>query len=77
MVQAADRRQLGATSTPPSLPAPSWRRDLFKDSEETNVTRVSVGGFPVGESAGTGFEPRAPDRAAAIVVLAPFIGALL
>jgi hypothetical protein len=28
MVQAADRRQLGATSTPPSLPAPSWRRDL-------------------------------------------------
>ena len=29
-VQAADRRQLGATSTPPSLPALDWRRDLQK-----------------------------------------------
>ncbi|MBK0397878.1 hypothetical protein H0I76_01640 [Limibaculum sp. M0105] len=27
-LQAADRRQLDATSTPPSLPASGWRRDF-------------------------------------------------
>ena len=32
MVQAADRRQFGATSTPPSLPALNWRRDLPKST---------------------------------------------
>ena len=66
MVQAADRRQLGATSTPPSLPAPSWRRDL---SEQT-VKRLPAGTI-VAEGRVC---VRPPDRPALVMLLAPFLG---
>ena len=79
MVQAADRRQFGATSTPPSLPAPSWRRDLSETSPEIQIDRVPMG------TPGADAEPnsvampllRPPDRPAAVMVLAPLIGLAL
>ena len=68
MVQAADRRQLGATSTPPSLPAPGWRRDLF----EILFGRAPAGAFRVG--AADPRRPRPPDCPAAAMLLAPVLG---
>ncbi len=72
MVQAADRRQLGATSTPPSLPAPGWRRDLVGNPLQILIERAPAGAF-------RGCPPdaarlRPPDRPAAVMVLAPALG---
>ena len=72
MVQAADRRQFGATSTPPSLPAPSWRRDLSDITPEISIERAPAGAFCVGAAAVSRLRP--PDRPAAIMVLAPTLG---
>jgi hypothetical protein len=77
MVQAADRRQVGATSTPPSLPAPAWRRDF---SREPEIERLPQGTF-----AAYALVPRermeaaldGRDRPAAVMVLAPLLGLVL
>ncbi len=68
MVQAADRRQLGATSTPPSLPAPGWRRDL----SVIPIERAPAGAFCVGAPEAPRLRP--PDRPAVVMVLAPALG---
>jgi len=77
MTQAADRRQLGATSTPPSLPAPGWRRDL----PEILIERAPLGAFCVegGEVSGSAASPRLrpPDRPAAVMLLAPALGLII
>ncbi len=70
MVQAADRRQFGATSTPPSLPAPSWRRDL----SEIPIKRAPAGAFCVDAAAMAAPQLRPPDRPALVMVLAPVLG---
>lgn len=70
MVQAADRRQDGATSTPPSLPAPSWRRDF---SGKDEIIRVPPGTFPLDRQE-TRPEGRAEGRPAAVMLLAPILG---
>jgi len=75
MVQAADRRQLGATSTPPSLPAPGWRRDLADLPPEISFERAPAGAFGVGARAAPGLRP--PDRPAAVMVLAPALGLVI
>ncbi len=72
MVQAADRRQLGATSTPPSLPAPGWRRDLADNPPEISIERVPASVLQVGEPDPQRLRP--PDRPAAVMVLAPVLG---
>ena len=72
MVQAADRRQFGATSTPPSLPAPSWRRDLSDFPPEISIERVPAGAFRVGALDAPRLRP--PDRPALVMVLAPVLG---
>jgi len=72
MVQAADRRQFGATSTPPSLPAPSWRRDLSDIPPEFLIERAPAGAFCA--SAPGALRLRPPDRPAAVIVLAPALG---
>ena len=79
MVQAADRRQFGATSTPPSLPAPSWRRDPSETSPEILINRVPMGALCVDADVNSAAMPllRAPDRPAAVMVLAPLIGLAL
>jgi hypothetical protein len=79
MVQAADRRQLGATSTPPSLPAPGWRRDLSETTPEILIDRVPLGALSDGAGANSEAVPllRPPDRPAAVMVLAPLIGLAL
>ena len=76
MVQAADRRQFGATSTPPSLPAPGWRRDLSETSPEIHIDRVPIGalGADAGDDSAAMPLLRPPDRPAAVLVLAPLIG---
>jgi len=68
MVQAADRRQFGATSTPPSLPAPGWRRDL----PDIPIEPAPSGAFCFGEVEPLGLRP--PDRPAAVMMLAPVLG---
>jgi len=70
MLQAADRRQLGATSTPPSLPAPGWRRDLFK----IPIERAPWGAFCIDGAVMTEPQSRPPDRPALVMVLAPILG---
>ena len=75
MVQAADRRQLGATSTPPSLPAPGWRRDLADLPSEIAIERAPAGACCVSARAAPGLRP--PDRPAAAMVLAPALGLAL
>ncbi len=72
MVQAADRRQLGATSTPPSLPAPGWRRDLADIPPEISIERAPAGAFGVGAPDPPRLRP--PDRPASVMVLAPVLG---
>ncbi len=72
MVQAADRRQLGATSTPPSLPAPGWRRDLSDHPPEISIERAPAGAFCIGAPQAPRLRP--PDRPAAVMVLAPALG---
>ncbi len=72
MVQAADRRQDGATSTPPSLPAPSWRRDFSGNQ----VVRIPPGTFQA-DPPGIVPEPREHDRPAAVMVAAPMLGAMM
>jgi len=75
MVQAADRRQLGATSTPPSLPAPGWRRDLADIPPEISIERAPAGAFGVGAPEAPRLRP--PDRPAAVMVLAPALGLVI
>ena len=79
MVQAADRRQFGATSTPPSLPAPSWRRDPSESSSEIHIVRVPIGapGADAGPNSAKMPLLRPPDRPATVMVLAPLIGLAL
>jgi len=72
MVQAADRRQLGATSTPPSLPAPGWRRDLADNPPEIPIERAPADAFRVRAPDPPRLRP--PDRPAAVMVLAPALG---
>ena len=72
MVQAADRRQLGATSTPPSLPAPGWRRDLSEIPPEIPIEQAPASAFRVDASDPARLRP--PDRPAAVMVLAPVLG---
>ncbi len=72
MVQAADRRQLGATSTPPSLPAPGWRRDLAGNPSEIPIERAPAGAFRGGAPDPPRLRP--PDRPAVVMVLAPVLG---
>ena len=77
MVQAADRRQLGATSTPPSLPAPGWRRDLAGNPSEIPPSETPIERAPVGAFRGGAPDPprlRPPDRPAVVMVLAPVLG---
>lgn len=70
MVQAADRRQAGATSTPPSLPAPAWRRDF---SQKHEVERVPPGTFPRVPVEAL-LEDRPTEQPALAMVLAPVLG---
>ena len=79
MVQAADRRQFGATSTPPSLPAPGWRRDPSEPSPEIYIDRVPLGALSDDDGGNSAAMPllRPPDRPAAVMVLAPLIGLAL
>ena len=72
MVQAADRRRLGATSTPPSLPAPGRRRDLVDDPPEFLIERAPAGAFCVGAPDVARRHP--PDRPALAMMLAPALG---
>ena len=74
MMQAADRRQPGATSTPPSLPAPGWRRDCKENDPRDGIKEAPAGAFRV---EATPVPLRPPDRPAAVLVLAPLVGALL
>ena len=82
MPQAADRRQPGATSTPPSLPASGWRRDLSPDNGGAGAARTEAGGAPAIERVPAGTFARVPvpvpslrrERPAAVVVLAPVLG---
>ncbi len=89
-VQAADRRQFGATSTPPSLPALNWRRDLQKVA----VNWAPSGAFFAAEATISDSDPhgngaansdviraiaaaprsRGLDRPAAVMMLAPLLG---
>jgi hypothetical protein len=71
MMQAADRRQLGATSTPPSLPAPGWRRDCPEKPPGNGISLAPSGAFPV-ESAPIPLRPTG--RPAMAMVLAPMLG---
>jgi hypothetical protein len=72
MVQAADRRRLGATSTPPSLPAPGWRRDLVGNPPQILIERAPAGALFDGAPDAARLRP--PDRPAAVMVLAPALG---
>ncbi len=72
MVQAADRRRLGATSTPPSLPAPGRRRDLGDNPPEIPIERMPEGALCVGAPDAVRLRP--PDRPAVVMVLAPVLG---
>lgn len=74
MTQAADRRQPGATSTPPSLPAPGWRRDLSQDDPGNGVKRAPPGALCI---EGQPVRERPPDRPARVMFLAPIIGLAL
>jgi hypothetical protein len=90
MVQAADRRQFGATSTPPSLPALNWRRDLLKAVVDwAPPGAIFVGGaITSGNDMKSHFIPdvysakavsamhrtHRLDQPAAIMVLAPVLG---
>jgi hypothetical protein len=73
-MQAADRRQPGATSTPPSLPAPGWRRDCSKNGSVDRIPLAPPGAFAF---SATPIRPRPTDLPAAAMVLAPFIGIAL
>lgn len=69
-MQAADRRQSGATSTPPSLPASGWRRDLppLNDVPDAESARLRAMARPL---------RRVEEPVAPAMVLAPIAGLLL
>jgi len=71
MVQAADRRQPGAIFIPPALPAPDWRRD----SSEIPITWLQAP--PLCAEPAERPRLRPPDRPAAVMVLAPVLGAVV
>ena len=78
MSQAADRRQFGASSTPPSHPASGWRRDLQAGSPGWGDTPAPRGAVFVSRAAirADTYADR-PKPPGAAMLAAPILGVAL